>query len=240
MSSTATSLDSLAADAVDFIIALLLPLILPKLGNPDAARALALRLLASHNPTNERDLQLTAEAIGFSIRTMVALGEAADPEAAPDRQDAALRRASSLSRSGLQVHRCLIAQRREQDSARKPAAPHFQYPFPIAPLREAPSEPLLAEPPPAETATPPAADPPPPAPEAAAQAEPAPPELLSVRHAEAKLRSAQKLLELMKAHHKGAPPPHTRAAQDIQAQQRAVDAARMALAQARIREAHAA
>lgn len=54
--------------------------------------------------------------------------------------------------------------------------------------------------------------------------------------AEAALKSAEKLLALMKAHHKGAPPPHSHAAQQIQAQQRAVDTARMKLQQARKRD----
>ena len=51
--------------------------------------------------------------------------------------------------------------------------------------------------------------------------------------------SAVKLLELMKAHHKGAPPPHSQAAQQIQAQQRIVGTARLKLEQARQRAAKA-
>jgi len=44
----------------------------------------------------------------------------------------------------------------------------------------------------------------------------------------------------MKAHHKGAPPPYSKAAQDIRTQQRVVDSTRMALAQARRCEAETA
>jgi outer membrane protein TolC len=59
------------------------------------------------------------------------------------------------------------------------------------------------------------------------------PETPDIATAEAKLASATKLLNLMKAHHKGAPPPHSSAAQQIQAQQRVVETARLKLEQAR-------
>ena len=66
------------------------------------------------------------------------------------------------------------------------------------------------------------------------------PLLPDVTEAEKALKSAEKLLRLMKAHWKGAPPPHSPAAQQIQAQERAVNMARMTLAQARKRQADAA
>src|SRR4051794_20437733 len=139
---------ALAADAIDFVVAFLLPLILPTLSDPDRARALALRLLAAHNPANERDLQLAGEAVGFSIRTMAAFAQAADPNAAAGTQDQALRRAGSLSRSGLQVQRCLIALQRDQRGQRgQPPGHRTAPPFTITPLRQAPSGPLLADPP---------------------------------------------------------------------------------------------
>jgi hypothetical protein len=47
-------------------------------------------------------------------------------------------------------------------------------------------------------------------------------------------------LNFMKARHKGAPPPHSQAAQQIQAQQRIVDAARMKLELLRKQMQHAA
>ena len=93
MSQTST----LPLDVVEFVVAMLLPLILPNCTDPAAARALALRLLAAHNPGDERDLQLAGEAVAFSIRTMAALGESADPDSPPERRDAASRRATSLS-----------------------------------------------------------------------------------------------------------------------------------------------
>ncbi|MBS0640415.1 MAG: hypothetical protein JSS43_11120, partial [Proteobacteria bacterium] len=52
--------------------------------------------------------------------------------------------------------------------------------------------------------------------------------VLEAAHAAARVR-----LEQMKASYKGAPPPHSKAAQDIQRQQRVVDAARLKLVQAR-------
>ncbi len=222
--------DTLAIEAIDFVVALLLPLILPACPDPQAARALALRLLAAHTPENERDLQLAGEAVAFSIRAMGALAEAADPALPPERRDAASRRAGSLSRSGLQVQRCVAALQRERRAARR-APP----PFTVAPLRE---DPLAGTPMTAPPAEAPHASPPParvqPRPEA--DASPVP----DMAQAEAQLRRAEKLLALMLAHHNGAPPPNSKAAQDIEAQKRAVDAARIALRQAAIRADQAA
>jgi hypothetical protein len=223
--------DTIPQSVIDFVVALLLPLILPACTDPATARALALRMLAAHNPEDERDLQLAAEAVAFSIRTMAAFAEAADPGTPPERRDAASRRASSLSRSGLQVQRCLGALQRERRAARR-APP----PFTFGPMHEDPSAwtSMMAPPvPEAEPSTCPLAE------IAATDPEPAQStsDPVDVPQAEMKLHSAEKLLALMQAYHKGAPPPHTKAAQDIQAQRRVVEAARMALTQARRRDA---
>ena len=66
------------------------------------------------------------------------------------------------------------------------------------------------------------------------------PAVSAVAQAEAHYAVALQHLSLMKARWKGAPQPHTKAGQDIQRQQRLVDAARMALAQTRRRHAEAA
>jgi hypothetical protein len=259
---------SIAAEAVDFILALLLPLIIPTVADPDRARATALRMLNAHSPQDERELQLAAEAVAFSIRTMAVLAEAARPDTLPERRDATQRLGNSLSRSGLAVQRCLGTLLRERRNASRVPPPFAVAPLPADPFAglpvtaqaaESPAPPpsfvvprLPAELPPAPAdfaasavavPTPPLLPAEPaPAADAASQdttgaAPPAQPP--AVAQAEAALRRAQKLLDLMLAHHKGAPPPHTKAAQDIRQQRHVVDAARMALAQARRREAAA-
>jgi hypothetical protein len=64
--------------------------------------------------------------------------------------------------------------------------------------------------------------------------------LPDVPQAESAFNAAVKLLTLMKAHHEVAPPRFSKAAQQIAAQQRVVDAAWMKLEQARKRQAEAA
>jgi hypothetical protein len=233
MSLTVSLPAGISADAIEFVIAFLLPQILPKLGDDAAARRLALRLLASYNPANDRELQLAAEAIGFGIHTMTALTEAADPNQAAEKQDEALRRAGRLGRSAMQVRRFLGALQRERHAPRSTAR--------LAPPHEEPAGAPLS--PPAATA-PAEPDAPAPQPEVpastapAAAAQPAPAD--AVVEATAKLNTAQTLLNRMKAAWKGAPPPHSKAAQEIRQQQRMVDAARMALVQVRRREAQTA
>jgi hypothetical protein len=70
--------------------------------------------------------------------------------------------------------------------------------------------------------------------ETSTQPDPAP---ADVAQAEATYNVAVDLLNLMKARHKGAPPGHSQAAQQIQAQQRIADVARMKLRDARRRQA---
>src|SRR5690348_4373814 len=134
---------SIATEAVDFILALLLPLILPKLSDPDKARATALRMLNAHSPQDERELQLAAEAVAFSIRTMAVLGEAAHPDTPPERRDAAQRLGNSLSRSGLAVQRCLGTLQRERRNARRVPPPFTFSPLPADPFAGLP---IMAQP----------------------------------------------------------------------------------------------
>jgi hypothetical protein len=227
--------DTLPHDVIDFIIALLLPLILPTVPDPAAARALALGLLTAHQPADERDLQLAAEAVAFSIRTMAAFAEAADPATPPERRDAASRRATSLSRSGLQVQRALAALQRERRAARMAPPPFSVLPMPEDPYAGAsmvtPPDEAPAPAPPREVAAAPAARP---------QPQPQPTPVLDVPQAEEQLRRAEKLLALMQAHHNGAPPPGSKAEADIEAQQRVVDQAYVALAEAAMRATQAA
>jgi len=196
-------LTDLPEAALQFVISVLLPLILPRNGgDPTAARSLALDLLEDHQPRSVRELRLAGEAVAFSLKSLTALAESAEPNLAAEKQEAAMKWACALSRSGN------LAQRRldQLQGPRKPTRQPDVTPDTTTP----PSEP-------AQIAAPPD------------QSTPAEP----VAQAEAALRSAEKLLALMKAHHKGAPPPHSPAAQQIQAQQRIVDTARMKLQQAR-------
>jgi hypothetical protein len=195
---------NLPAAALDVAISFLLPLILPALGqDATAARTLALHMLGEYDPQSVRELRLAAEAIGFSLKSLTVLGESAEPDMKPEQRDGALKWACSLNRSSHQAHRRLLELQRAGRTAPVP-------------------EPALPEPIAEEVASPATA----PQPEADNAAS-------GIAAAEATLASATKLLNLMKAHYKGAPPPHSSAAQQIQAQQRVVETARLKLQQAR-------
>jgi hypothetical protein len=199
---------SIPQAAIDLVLSLLLPLILPSTGgDTQATRALALQLLADHNPQTARELRLAAETIGYSLRGLTMLADSAEPGITAEKRDTSGKWACGLSRSGHQAQRRL-------DELQRPAHRAAPRGLPVAeaipPQNTAPTRPLQ------ETVAPP--------PQATAPDQP-----LTVEQAEAALKSAEKLLILMKAHHKGAPPPHSHAAQQIQAQQRLVDTARLKL-----------
>jgi hypothetical protein len=198
--------------AVELVLSFLLPILLPSLdGDIQGARALALHLLDDHNPQTARELRLAGEAIGYSIKGLAMLADSAEPAITAEKRDTSLKWACGLSRSGHQAQRRL-------DELQRPARRNAPRDLPVAeaipPQDTVPTGPLQ------ETA--------PPSSQAAALEQP-----LTVAQAEAALQSAEKLLILMKAHHKGAPPPHSQAAQQIQAQQRLVDTARLRLQHAR-------
>ncbi len=204
-------LTDLPAAALDFVIAFLLPLILPRNGgDAQAARTLALQMLEDHHPQTVRELRLAGEAVAFSLKSLTMLAESAEPNIAAEKLESSMKWACGLSRSGHLAQRRLDELQRLRKTGGRPA----EIPKPT-PLRT-----MIPEAGP-DTAPPPT--------------EPAAPQ--NVAQVEAALRSAEKLLALMKVHHKGAPPPHSQAAQQIQAQQRLVDTARMKLQQARRREA---
>jgi len=195
--------------AVDMVVALLLPLILPGLnGDIPAARALALHMLSEYHPQSVLELRFAGEAIGFSLKSLASLARSAEPGISPETLDNALKWACSLSRSGHQ------AQRRLNDLQRPPRGKRQAEPAQEA----APAVEAAAETPPATQA---------------ADAG------LDAALAEATFETALKVLNLMKAQYKGAPPPHSQAAQQIQAQQRVVETARLKLQQARNRQAQA-
>ncbi len=204
---------TLPTAALDVALSFLLPLILPALGNDAAAaRALVLHMVAEYDPQSVRELRLAAEAIGFSLKSLTVLAESAEPDIAAGRLDVTLKWASSLSRSSHQAQRRLTEVQRAARTAPAPEPPYLE------PATEtAPTETVAAEPAPPAPA-------PQPEPDTA---------IPDVAKAEDALASATKLLTLMKAHHKGAPPPHIGAAQQIQAQQRVAETARLKLEQAR-------
>ena len=101
-------LDQLPAVAVDFAVALLLPLILPFLtGDPTAADALARRWLGAYHPVTERELQFVGEAVGYNLKGLTLLAASAAPDLTAEATDTLLRRACSLSRLGHQAQRRL-------------------------------------------------------------------------------------------------------------------------------------
>ena len=204
---------SIPQAAIDLVLSLLLPLILPSTGgDTQATRALALQLLADHNPQTARELRLQeARPHRYSLKGLTMLANSAEPGIIAEKLDTALKWACSLSRSGHQAQRRL-------DELQRPA-----------PRRASRHDCRRCHPAPgsrAGTANP--------GNRAAAAATC---NNGSVAHRGAgrgaQRHVAERLLILMKARHKGAPPPHSPAAQQIQAQQRLVDAARMKLQHAR-------
>ncbi|MFL5252208.1 MAG: hypothetical protein ACJ8AI_04835 [Rhodopila sp.] len=217
---------------VDVVIGCLLPLLLRGTGgDAQAADALARHLLTEYHPRTAQELHLAGESITNRLKSMLLLAASAEPGIAAEAEDTALKWATSLTRAGHQAERKPDRLQRASCATHRPhmldetgldiqeqAGPPVEPAAPTTPEQ-------TAETTPAGPATAPPAD-----------ASPA----SEVGQAESKYNPAAKLLTLMKAHHKGAPPPHTKAAQDIQHQQRIVDAARMALQQARCRQVQAA
>jgi hypothetical protein len=219
---------------LEMFVSFLLPLLLPAAGGDHAAaRAAALELLAEYHPRTARELDLAAEAVANSLKSLTMLAQSAEPGLSQAALNDTLKWATSLSREGHRAQRRLDQMQRARRAAAKgelaaqiesaslvePAALLETVAIPaVADLPQIAPDATLTDVTQTE-ATP--VDP--------AQPEPAP--------AETALARAEKLLALMKAHHKGAPAPHTKAAQQIRDQQRVVDAARLTLAQARRRQA---
>lgn len=228
--------------AVDMVIAFLLPLILPAIGGDEViGRRLAEHMLGEYRPASVEELRYAGEAVIFNLKTLSVVAQSAGGAEAAVKQDPVLRFASGLSRSGHQARSLLDRLRRERSALAFPAAPadmEGDRPDPIDPDPDAGralvdvAAPELSAEPSAEPLAERDAGTHGASPEVAA--DPAAEEL---RQAEKSYASASKLLTLMNAHHKGAPPPHSQAAQQIEAQRRVVDAARMKLAQLRRRHA---
>ena len=235
-----TPFANLPAAAIEVALGLLLPLILPTLKNDtQAATGLALHMLAEYEPRSVRDLRLATEAIGYSLRSLMILAESIVPGIKTEALDITLKWATSLSRSSHQAQRRLTEfQRATPVTATHPETDHPQTASAEPPqpaTRETAAHPEPTNPEPAHPEAARAESPHPTVTTAAAPAaSPNPdPDCADVATAEARLASAIRLLNRMRAHHKGAPPPHSSAAQQIQAQQRVVETARMKLEQAR-------
>ena len=210
---------NLPASAIETVLAFLLPLILPTINNDTAAAtALAIHMLRDYDPRTARELRLAAEAIGYSLKGLTVLAESAEPGIKAEKREADIKWACSLTRSGHQSERRLSQAQR----AARATLPDQSAPVAVNESQATTGEPAA-----------PASEPP-------AQHQPNDTQPQDVPTAEAALAKATKLLNLMKAHHKGAPPPHSQAAQQIQAQQRIVDTARLKLEQARRQQSAAA
>ena len=229
--------------AIDLVVAVLVRLLLPALaGDTDAAKSLAVAMLAEYQPRTIRELGIAGEIISLGLDSLNALAEAAQPGLPAERVVVCRRWACSLSRTGHQAQRRLDAlQRARQRGTDTDGVAPPQAMLPIT----------VSDPAPREAAAPPAvaaqsiaaqsqAAPTGPAQTAPAQTLPAqttkPPVEPVTSHAESALSQAEcgyvdalTQLNLMKARYKGAPPPHSQAAQQIQSQRRIVDTARMKL-----------
>ena len=131
---------SISAAVVDTIIAFLLPLLLPGAGGDiQAANAVALELLADHQPQTGRELRLAGEAIAFSLKGLAMLGKSAEPASSVEGLNSSLKWACSLARSGHQAQRRLD----ELQRLRRPAARRRE---PVAEPDPGPEAPAAAEP----------------------------------------------------------------------------------------------
>ncbi len=227
-----SSFAHIPAALVEFVVGFVTPMLMrgPE-AEPRAARAMALRLLADYNPRTGRELRLAGEAILFGLEGLAVLGSSGINASNQEERFGAAKWACSLARMGHQAQKRLDALRQDPP-VREPSAEDAGAAPEAAGM---PPEPVAADaaPPPGNAG----------APEDGGGSRPTATGtagLPGIADAEAKLKSAEKLLNLMKAYHKGAPPPHSEAAQDIAAQQRVVDLARMTLAQARRRAQSAA
>lgn len=250
---------SIPAAIVDLFVGFLLPLLLPASGgDPGTARATALHLLAELRPQSGRELKLAAESVGLGLKGLAMLAKSAESGASAEAQADAVKWACSLSRGSHQAQRRLDELQRPRRVTRQQADADDAA-LPLAEALSAIGALMTPAVPQADTAPPPAPDsapqpvlsataPPEPAAAAPApntEAEPAQPEAATaapdpaaeVAAAALALDSAERLLSVMRAYHKGAPPPHSKAAQDIQAQRRVVDMARLKLQQTRRRAA---
>src|SRR3954454_7419413 len=67
---------NLPVSAIEYVVALLVRLMLPNVGeDTEAARALALDMLADYHPRTVRELRLAGEIIGCGLNTLQALAD---------------------------------------------------------------------------------------------------------------------------------------------------------------------
>jgi hypothetical protein len=167
-------------------------------------------MLGEYQPETVRELRLAGEAIGLSLHSLAAFSESAEPGITADQLATARRWSCSLSRAGSAAHRCLDQLQRAR-RAGQPDGPEADVDArDTAPPQQGPG------------AAPPVV---------AAQPEP------DLAQAEATVASAATRLHAMKSRFKGAPPPHSQAAQQIRAQERVAATARLKLEQARAQHA---
>ncbi|MBS0641652.1 MAG: hypothetical protein JSS43_17455, partial [Proteobacteria bacterium] len=136
-------------------------------------------------------------------------------------------RVTAMAEAAMAEYRAAVAERRAAEAAAQAAAEAAD---PVAPAEAAAEDNDVPAAPEADATADAAAATPPDVAAATALEDADVVAVLEAAHAAARVR-----LEQMKASYKGAPPPHSKAAQDIQRQQRVVDAARLKLAQARQR-----
>src|SRR4051794_28513829 len=145
---------SISAAAIELVLGLLLPVLLPGLGaNRVSARALALDLLAEHQPQTARELCLAGEAIGHRLKGMAMIAQSFEPGIADARLEMSLKWATRLARTGHHAEAHLAALQRASHAMGSGAANSGAAAAPSEPAATAPSQPVA--PPAACDATPP-------------------------------------------------------------------------------------
>lgn len=118
-----TPLENISASVLDLILGILLPLLRPTIGDEQAARAVALELLAAHDPRTNKELCLTAEAIAYSLRGLTLLVQSTEPGASLEQRLAVITSACRLDNAGARAQRRLDQAQRAVRQPRRPAQP---------------------------------------------------------------------------------------------------------------------
>lgn len=254
------------AAVVTMVVGFILPGMLAATGgDAEAAAAIALGLLADYEPQTARELSLAGESIAYSLKALRMLADAEAPGIAPEEAETALKWASTLHRASHVAQRRLAdlqrmrlsASAQDSEPRRCTLRPAEQVTDtlrtePVAPSAGAAgagavfaSADTLADAPATQSADALPVSPVGAPLEMAEQAADAPRSLPAVTPsdldaAQAAFATAEARLNLMKARYKGAPPPHSQAAQQVRAQERVVETARMKVKQASGRQVEVA
>ena len=123
MSVVAALASTIPACILEAVLGRLLPLFLPAAsGDPAAARAAASHLLAAYQPRTEDELCLAATIVGFTLQSLDALGQSANPDLPLTRILRLRSGAVSLSREADKARRALIQMQKARAQPQPEAA----------------------------------------------------------------------------------------------------------------------